>query len=159
MIKTSLYFLNLPIQKSLQYLITFSRFLVISKTLQSKKTSSAQKKKFFITRTPSFLVSDVDTNPTHGEAGANAGVTLPDGNNAIYNITLSPFFFNYSGYPNLFHGNIDGRSEDGRFWSSKASSSNSANDLTTNQANIYPHHRWTRLYPYSLRCLVSTNNG
>ncbi len=105
-------------------------------------------------------MSDDDYN---GGWGANAGTTLPEGNQAIYNIMLSPFFMPRSGRV----GGINDTSGAnvildnggwGRLWSDTISNNDSAYNLAFARG-IWPSAKDARTHAFSLRCLVSTNNG
>ena len=88
---------------------------------------------------------------------ANAGVTLPEGIGATYNAALAPLFFGRVGTESS--GILQDRGLYGRWYSPDA-----IWDIFAYYLCIYPDTTWpsskdSRRQAYSLRCLVSTNNG
>ena len=100
-------------------------------------------------------MSDDDLNDSNR---SNAGITLPEGVGATYSISLSPLFVNHNGR-NEAEGAINYRGRLGRLWSSKSTSINRSYFLDVTSNDIAPSHYYWRYLAYSLRCLVSTNNG
>ena len=107
-----------------------------------------------------YLVSDDEGSDV---AHANGGITLPGNANATHNIELSPFFLTHSG-----RGRDPYNSEYAIIWRGQGSYlwSNVSNAIANDRAyyliadsNVLPSFSYTRLYPFPLRCLVSTNNG
>lgn len=95
------------------------------------------------------------------KVNVNVGVTLPEGNNAIYNVGLSPLFSNRSGRgPGTgAEESLVFRGSDVFYWSKNASSIDMAFYLIANANTIFPNRNWVRYQPFSLRCLVFTTNS
>ena len=95
-----------------------------------------------------------------GSWTANSGITLPDGEEATYNVGLSPFFFSRAGsngYERMFYGR--GRSTS--IFASNIGTKGSRYSLDAQLIAIWPSRNdgGASIYALSLRCLVSTNNG
>ena len=109
--------------------------------------------------TARHLVSDDDEK-------SNSGVTLPGTVNATHNISLSPLFLGYFGRVyDYVVGNVwvkvaTGRGNIGIFRAATAAKSNDTTyRLWIGTHSLSPSDQNTRAWTYSLRCLVSTNNG
>ena len=100
-----------------------------------------------------------------GLLGPYVGVTLPDDTSATHNVRLSPLFFVRSGQTPLWNTDLSwwqkvvfGRGASTHYWSASAN-----NDLRAsffyNIVDIQSSNNEWRYLAYSLRCLVSTNNG
>ncbi len=105
-----------------------------------------------------FLVSDDDS----GNSSANRGLTLPEEVGATHNAGFSPLYLTRSGNAN--GSNIGERSLSNQLWSNIAHSFGTtvgyyANLQNINSQNTLPSLKFPRFYAYTLRCLVSTNNG
>lgn len=92
-------------------------------------------------------------------SNANEGATLPNSNNATYNIELSPLFFNRSGrndtssHTSLRHG------QQGYFWPKTSRGTDRVYRMGFTLEVVSPSYNNDRAYGHPLRCLVSTNNG
>ena len=106
------------------------------------------------------LVSDNNKNDNWN---TNMGISLPNSIDATHNIGLSPLFANLIGRAAMSgdeESQIRWRGETGYLWSAtSARISNYARFVTLDDETIAPsnHHPYTS--GFSLRCLVSTNNG
>lgn len=86
-----------------------------------------------------------------GGNGKNWGVTLPEVNYALYNIGLSPLFFERAGF------GIRGAM--GFYWAGTIRIWSEAYFLQNGSGSVFPSYLQTRNQSYSLRCLVSTTNS
>ncbi len=104
-----------------------------------------------------YLVSDDNTIVNWG---SNRGITLPDGAGATYNIGLAPIFFERAGSTHSEHtsNSVFGRGPEGTLLSSTSKGPSFAYRLIFNTGATSPSYHF-RGYAFSLRCLVSTNNG
>ena len=84
----------------------------------------------------------------------NIGITLPDGQDAIYNAGLTPLFYTRNGYIQAEDIELIGQGEAGFAWSGTLSF-----HLSVSELDIRPSHSNPNFLIISLRCLVSTNNG
>ena len=105
------------------------------------------------------LVSDEldEANPDY----SNTGVTLPYGADASHNATLSPIFITRAGivYSTTTIVNYYGKGGYLRAATSKADTAAYYVSFNINLATILPNNESPRSEAFSLRCLVSTNNG
>ena len=101
-------------------------------------------------------MSDNDNNG----AWSNYGFTLPDGEDATYNIMLSPLFILQAGSRSLSPV-IGSRGTNGHFWTSSIDQQDgSLMFYTLSSRYVVPSYNDVlKTYATSLRCLVSTNNG
>ncbi len=105
-----------------------------------------------------YLVSDDNKD---GTTNANVGVTLPEGLNATHNTSLSPLFLNRAGDTEIWPNTAMWHGSSGLFSSKTACAERGAYYFQYEQAKVIPSNYWNsdRVSAWSLRCLVSTNNG
>ncbi len=130
---------------------------------KSLPNATKRKQDFLFFSLPCLLVSDDDKN---GRWNANQGVTLPNGTDATHNIALSPLFIGRYGYGLPYdekdiNATIGSRGMASAIWSSSVFRENSAFFLNFADFVSTPSLFWAgdNISIYSLRCLVSTNNG
>ena len=89
----------------------------------------------------------------------NAGPSLPNSDEATHDISLTPFFHTRGGYIADTVFSVRGRA--GIYWSSVSSSALGSYYDQSDIDAVYPTNTFygARIRAYSLRCLVSTNNG
>ncbi len=105
-------------------------------------------------------MSDDDTK-LEGELRLNLGATLPDNTTATHNAGLSSLFLNRSGFSRASEGSmlIDGRGQGNYLRSTTAFHNGRSYFLQVGPDYIFPNQETNTFYLFSLRCLVSTNNG
>ena len=92
----------------------------------------------------------------------NEGITLPEGTGATYNAGLSPLFYGRSGFSRTDPYMLETRGVTASLWASTSMHGTFSHrlEIGNNNFRVYPSRRDTwRAYGFSLRCLVSTNNG
>lgn len=106
-----------------------------------------------------LLVSDDEVD------SENVGVTMPSNTDATHNASLSPLFLTRTGRRNNTSDTdnaITWRGNNGYFLTKNLYSNNRTHILQINQGNhVSPSAHGahaTNVIPFSLRCLVSTNN-
>ena len=100
-----------------------------------------------------------------GGAQVNVGITLPGNKNATHNIEFSPLFFARTGRvyhwvnKHVFVSTYRGSS--GFFWTQTTQGNTDAGLLWVGIYDdlVSPSHSASTAWAWSLRCLVSTNNG
>ena len=92
----------------------------------------------------------------------NKGATLPSSKSATHNAGLSPFYITRNGFNGYENTNeaITARGSQGYLWSTSNIQKSKSNYLAIDVANSLPSgNNGHRYFGFSLRCLVSTNNG